>query len=310
MLTDLNHLRALEALLRLRHVSRAAAAIGVSQPAMSRILAQLRADLGDPLLVRSRGDYLLTPRGEAIAADLAERLNGVAQLLAPTRFDPASASDRVRIGLLDYEGVVLLPAFLARLQALAPGVSVEVVGGDAANLRHVVDGRLDCSIQSPRTPPQGCLRSALFREKMLSLHPVELSPFDLDRFTAHPHVVIGTPDDDRSAIDLALDSVGRSRRVAARLPYFAAAHRVASEARLIFTAPARLIAAFPVPKGMAVSPPPTGTQEGFTISLYWHERRHSDPMHRWLRALLRIVARSLPEGRPDAGPDYNSQLSG
>ncbi len=295
MLSDLNHLKALEALLRLRHVSRAAVEIGVSQPAMSRILAQLRSDLGDPLLVRVRGDYLLTPRGAAITADLADRLTGVAQLLAPTRFDPATASDRVRIGLLDYEGVVLLPKFLARLKTLAPGISVEVVGGDAANLRHVIDGRLDCSIQSPRTAPEGCLRSALFREKMLSLHPAELAPLDLDRFTACPHVVIGTPDDDRSAIDLALDSVGRSRRVAARLPYFAAALRVASEARLIFTGPARLISAYPLPEGMAVSAPPTGMNEAFTISLYWHERRHSDPMHRWLRALLRIVARSLPE---------------
>lgn len=295
MLSDLNHLNALEALLRLRHVSRAAAALGVSQPAMSRILAQLRADLGDPLLVRARGDYLLTPRAEAIAADLAERLSGVAQLLAPARFDPASATDRLRIGLLDYEGVVFLPKFLTRLQLLAPGVSVDVVGGDAANLRHVIDGRLDFSIQSPRTPPQGCLRSALFRETMLSLHPAELTPFDLDHFTAHPHVVIGTPDDDRSAIDLALESIGRSRRVVARLPYFAAAYRVASEARLIFTAPARLIAAYPLSDGMAVSQPPTGPQQAFSVCLYWHERRHGDPMHRWLRALLRIVARSLPD---------------
>jgi len=39
---DLNLLPALEALLRRRHVTRAAADVGLSQPAMSRVLARLR----------------------------------------------------------------------------------------------------------------------------------------------------------------------------------------------------------------------------------------------------------------------------
>ena len=49
---DLNLLPPLEALLRLRNVTEAASAVGLSQPAMSRTLARLRDLLGDPLLVR------------------------------------------------------------------------------------------------------------------------------------------------------------------------------------------------------------------------------------------------------------------
>ena len=46
---DLNLLPALEALLRRRNVTLAAADVGLSQPAMSRSLSRLRALLDDPL---------------------------------------------------------------------------------------------------------------------------------------------------------------------------------------------------------------------------------------------------------------------
>jgi DNA-binding transcriptional LysR family regulator len=47
---DLNLLPPLEALLRRRNVTHAAADVGLSQPAMSRALSRLRALLDDPLL--------------------------------------------------------------------------------------------------------------------------------------------------------------------------------------------------------------------------------------------------------------------
>ena len=50
---DLNMLVILAQLLRTRSVTRTARHMGVSQPAISRSLAQLRDLLGDPLLVRT-----------------------------------------------------------------------------------------------------------------------------------------------------------------------------------------------------------------------------------------------------------------
>ncbi len=54
---DLNLLRALDALLAERHVTRAAARLHLTQPATSAALARLRAAFGDPLLVRGQGDW-------------------------------------------------------------------------------------------------------------------------------------------------------------------------------------------------------------------------------------------------------------
>ena len=46
----------------------AAAALGVSEPAVSMAVAALRSDLGDPLFVRTATGIALTPGGRALAA--------------------------------------------------------------------------------------------------------------------------------------------------------------------------------------------------------------------------------------------------
>jgi DNA-binding transcriptional LysR family regulator len=72
---DLNLLVALRALLAERHVTRAAARVSLTQPAMSHALARLRAVLGDPLLVRTRSGLQLTPRAESLAEPLVVSAN-------------------------------------------------------------------------------------------------------------------------------------------------------------------------------------------------------------------------------------------
>ena len=78
---DLNLLPPLLALLRRRNVTHAANDAGLSQPAMSRALARLRALLGDPLLVRGNRGYVLTPRAAALLPLLESTLGGVRALL-------------------------------------------------------------------------------------------------------------------------------------------------------------------------------------------------------------------------------------
>ena len=58
---DLNLLVSLDALLQERSVTRAAARMGLSQPALSASLARLRRHFGDELLSRVGNEYRLTP---------------------------------------------------------------------------------------------------------------------------------------------------------------------------------------------------------------------------------------------------------
>ena len=57
---DLNLLVSLDALLQERSVTRAAARMGLSQPALSASLARLRRHFGDELLSRAGNEYRLT----------------------------------------------------------------------------------------------------------------------------------------------------------------------------------------------------------------------------------------------------------
>src|ERR671911_808448 len=67
-------LRAFATVARLGSLSAAAAALGVSEPAVCSALRSLRRELGDPLYVRVAGGVQLTPGGERLAAAAAEIL--------------------------------------------------------------------------------------------------------------------------------------------------------------------------------------------------------------------------------------------
>lgn len=70
---DLNLLTILEKLLIHKHISQAAQALNMSQPAVSRALMRLREQFGDPLLVKVKNEYRLTAKVSASAVNWRER---------------------------------------------------------------------------------------------------------------------------------------------------------------------------------------------------------------------------------------------
>src|SRR5579872_5225127 len=124
---NLNLLPVLDALLTEGSVSRAGARLGLSQPAVSNALAQLRGLLGDPLLVRKSGGMAPTERALEIAGPLRAALLALAQgLEPPAAFDPATAERHFTIMTNDFVAFALLPRLLARLEREAPGVNLQV----------------------------------------------------------------------------------------------------------------------------------------------------------------------------------------
>src|SRR5687767_2531812 len=80
---DLNLLIALDALLQEENVSRAAARVGLSTPAMSHALARLRATVDDPLLVRAGQKMVLTPRADGLRRRVEAVVREAREVLAP-----------------------------------------------------------------------------------------------------------------------------------------------------------------------------------------------------------------------------------
>src|SRR3954471_11280499 len=87
---DLNLLKAFDALMAERAVTRAGTRIGLSQPAMSHALSRLRSLFSDDLFVRGRGGLEPTARAREIAPLISAAIEQIeAALNLGIGFDPA-----------------------------------------------------------------------------------------------------------------------------------------------------------------------------------------------------------------------------
>ena len=88
---DLNLLTVFEAIYSEAQITKAARALGLTQPAVSHALARLRALFDDPLFVRDGASMVPTPRAQDLAAPVSVILDGVREIVGgPEPFDPAN----------------------------------------------------------------------------------------------------------------------------------------------------------------------------------------------------------------------------
>ena len=141
---DLGHLRSLEAIVRYGGYHRAAEALHLTQPAVSRHIRRLEEQLGEPLFARDGRGVRLTPFGERAAADLGELLSAhdrtVARLL----------DDRARpfvLGTIEHLADPILPGLLAVTREQIGGRALQVRVDRSANVsRGVLSGEIDAAI--------------------------------------------------------------------------------------------------------------------------------------------------------------------
>jgi DNA-binding transcriptional LysR family regulator len=122
-------LRAFALVAELGSLRAAAAALGVSEPAVSAAVGALRTDLGDPLFRRTGSGITLTPGGRALAG----RARELVRLADRTRQEVASATSTGGLHVLatpacaEHVAAAVVAAFTRR----APRVAVEVTVGPA-----------------------------------------------------------------------------------------------------------------------------------------------------------------------------------
>lgn len=140
---DLNLLVPLLALLEERSVTRAAATVGLSQPAMSHALRRMRRLLGDELIVRRGNGMILTPRAVGLVPPLRRLLNQTARLVSSTPFDPAT-DRRVITMAMTASTAIVIGSTIARLIAeRAPHVVLRLRTMTLASVEEFTDGRAD-----------------------------------------------------------------------------------------------------------------------------------------------------------------------
>lgn len=293
---DLNLLIILDALLAERHLSRAAARIGRSQPAMSHALRRLRGLFNDPLLVRAKGGMRPTQRALDLEAPVRAVLSEVTALTGlGGSFDPGSALRTFRLAMSDYNARAFVPPLVERIREEAPAVNIEVRQGGRHNAGETLTrGDVDIVVSSVREIPKGMMGQLLLRDSFACVARRKAMAgkrrLTLSEYMARPHLHISLQGVPSGNVDEALAGMGLARRITVTLPHFLVVPAVVASTDIVATLPLRVARAFAKERDLIVFKPPFPIADSTVIAI-WHPRAEGDPGHRWLRGLLASVAK-------------------
>lgn len=124
-------LRAFASFARQRSFSAAAAELGISQPAVSKHIAELERALGLTLVERARRDGAFTPAGDFLANHVLRAESLLAQAGHGAAQFRTSGTGSLAIVASSLTGTYLLPEIIAEFQHSHPGVRVTLQLGTA-----------------------------------------------------------------------------------------------------------------------------------------------------------------------------------
>ncbi|WP_427024559.1 LysR substrate-binding domain-containing protein [Aureimonas ureilytica] len=295
---DLNLLPIFIALMEERSVTRAAARLGMTQPALSNALSRLRLMLQDQLFVRERYGVQPTP----VALELAPRITeALAQLddvvLGQQAFDPKQAERLFTIAPNGYAEFVLVPAVVARLQKVAPGIRLHLTpyGNDLAETG-VVSGTTALVLGRIVDPPDNLVVQHLMDEGFACAvradHPNVGDAVTREQFETMKHVNIVPPGRMRAGLFQALAQQQLKRDVAISVTNFFAVAEMVAVTDYCATLPSLICKRLMQEPRLKILPAPVDLGS-FPVEMAWHVRYRHDPAHRWLRALIGEVINEL-----------------
>jgi LysR family pca operon transcriptional activator len=128
----LRHLQCFLAVAQFGNLRRAAQALAITQPAVTKTLNELEALLARPLFARGRHGATLTPEGETFMRHAGDSVNALGEAVDSVLREPEAAP--LRIGVLPTVAAAFLPGVLQAFSARWPLVTVRVATGRNAQL--------------------------------------------------------------------------------------------------------------------------------------------------------------------------------
>ncbi|MFI5030013.1 MAG: LysR family transcriptional regulator [Reyranellales bacterium] len=293
---DFRLLLAFEALIAERHVSRAAAAVGLSQPAMSHALAKLRQQFHDPLLARTSTGFEPTPKALELIEPVREAIRQVDRLFsAGSTFDASTASESFTMRMGDMNEVLFLPSLLHELEKQAPNITVTVQHlPPSETVRALEASAIDFAVSALIKHSKSVHSLELAKDRMVCVmrkdHPAAAQRLTTRAFLALRHLRIVQSAGDMRFIEEALFRAGLQRRVMATTPHWLAASYLVETTDLVTALSESMVRRLNVDGRFAVRPLPVGGAE-FSWRLYWHRRFDARPAHRWIRSMFEQLSK-------------------
>lgn len=297
---DLNLLLAFEALMVERNVTRAAARVGLSQPAMSNALARLRRTFDDPLLVRTPTGMSPTPAAEALIGPVRTALSGLRSAIEDDRaFDPGASERTFHILTNDYIETVLLAQMLGIVNRLAPGVTLKTHRPARLFQAPAASAMADSYDMSIGFFPDvvaldTSLRSEVVREEnsvciAADTHPSIRGTLSLKQYATAGHVAVFYKSEGPGFIDALFQQRGLERKTVAFASNFLSVPFIVASSDLIATVPETLARRFSKQLKLQVFALPIAIPV-FRWTMLWHEHIQADPAHTWLRRIAAETA--------------------
>ncbi|MEU9863905.1 hydrogen peroxide-inducible genes activator [Streptomyces sp. NPDC047971] len=169
---SLSQLRAFAAVAEHLHFRDAAAAIGMSQPALSGAVSALEEALGVQLLERTTRKVLLSPAGERLAARAKAVLDAVAELMEEAEAAQAPFTGVLRLGVIPTVAPYLLPTVLGLVHRRYPELDLQVHEEQTSSLLEgLAAGRLDLLLLAVPLGVPGVSELPLFDEDFVLVAP-------------------------------------------------------------------------------------------------------------------------------------------
>ncbi len=300
---DLNLLRVFDRVMAEGSLTRAAAALAMTQPAASHALKRLHRAIGEPLFVRGAFGMRPTARAEALWPQVREALDGLRQALAPETFDPRKGATVFRLAMADATAALLSPPLLSVMQRESAQVSVRILPLTTRDPRRLLlEGEADLAVGHfpvavaalvSEGAATGLRHAHLYDSRYVCVmrrgHPLAQRPLTLEDYCAAEHLLVSFSGRPQGLMDQALAAFGRRRRIVLTVNQFFTAGRVVTQSDLLTVLPERFVPATGYAAELVTRPLPF-EMEPVSVKMLWPLRLDSDPAQRWLRDRLLAAA--------------------
>jgi DNA-binding transcriptional LysR family regulator len=301
---DLNLLKVFDVVMVERNVTRAAARLAMTQPAVSNALRRLRESTREELFIPSSTGVTPTARAEALWPTVRSSLDSLHEAFEPKGFDPAVDAHTFTLAMADATAALFVPVLVARLlhdrarvhlrfvplTTRDPRAMLEQGGADvalgffpevAAALAEDNDGVVQ------REQLYECGYVCVMRRRHRLATPGALT---LDAYCDAQHLRVAFADQSRGFVDEALERLGRSRHVMVTVNSFFTAGAAVHQSDLLTVLPASFFPAAGFTSKLTSCALPFELP-GIDVSMLWHRRQEQEPAHAWLReAVVRAAA--------------------
>ncbi|TYC60962.1 LysR family transcriptional regulator [Rhodobacterales bacterium] len=207
-------IEAFNALMQAGSTVRAAEIMGITQPAVSRLIAELEASVRFPLFDRVRGRLVPTPEGKLFFREVEASFRGLDRLRSAAAGIRDFGEGSLRIGCLAAGSISLVPAAIQKFRRQYPEIRITFHVKSSSDIRDgVLDGQYDIGLAADEIDNSGVDTQvftnltglvAMARDHPLAFHDV-IRPEHLDGV---PLLGLVAEDRARQRLDVHLTEAG------------------------------------------------------------------------------------------------------